>query len=585
MILQRLAEHYDRIHKQAQLPRPGRSLQDVSFCILLDDTGKFIDFEDVRWWDGKRWRPQTLEVPGGSKPTGDGFHPCFLWDHPEYLLGVSRNSGPASRATLAFKAFRDRHVSHQAKVDHPEFNAVCAFLTNWDPAHFEVYRTRLQHCLANFGVFRVQGRDHYVHEVVDEIRVARETKIVSGYCLVSGAFGGLARLHEPKIKGVEGAHTAGALLVSFNEPAFTSYSKEQGFNAPVSTAAMSKYTSALNALLKQRREVIGGLTLTWWTDGTPDAVDRLLDRILCSQEPITTDERPVVEPTNTSGPGGQPDHQAPANLPCLRYFVLGLDPNGAQLSVRLWRESSAADLAANLELYLQDMSMSSRAGAPGLRQVVAAMGNAERGTRGNLRGFESGYTSPAMIAQLISGILSGEAYPRFLLTLILQRIRSDGEVDQVRVCMLRAILARDAREAGRPEVIPFRLDPEFQGVAYLFGRFLACVEKLRSDRLDPNLAQRPRILNIAYACAGPRLALSRLLELRRSYLLRVPNESRTFYDQEIASAMISLSRLPQNFTATEQAVAVLGYFHQRQEWTINDDSYTFQEAASGCIVP
>ena len=47
----------------------------------------------------------------------------------------------------------------------------------------------------------------------------------------------IARLHEPKIKGVAGAQSAGALLVSFNAPAYESYGKSQSYNAPVGAAA------------------------------------------------------------------------------------------------------------------------------------------------------------------------------------------------------------------------------------------------------------------------------------------------------------------------------------------------------------
>jgi hypothetical protein len=59
---------------------------------------------------------------------------------------------------------------------------------------------------------------------------------VEAVCLVTGERGPVARLH-PSIKGVWGAQTAGASIVSFNLDAFTSYGHEQGDNAPVSEAA------------------------------------------------------------------------------------------------------------------------------------------------------------------------------------------------------------------------------------------------------------------------------------------------------------------------------------------------------------
>ena len=42
----------------------------------------------------------------------------------------------------------------------------------------------------------------------------------------------IARIHRT-IRGVPGAQSSGAALVSFNAPAFESYGKEQSYNAPV----------------------------------------------------------------------------------------------------------------------------------------------------------------------------------------------------------------------------------------------------------------------------------------------------------------------------------------------------------------
>ena len=60
-------------------------------------------------------------------------------------------------------------------------------------------------------------------------------------CLVTGSTGPTERLHTA-IKGVWGAQTSGANIVSFNLDAFTSYGKSQGANAPVGKSAAFAYT-------------------------------------------------------------------------------------------------------------------------------------------------------------------------------------------------------------------------------------------------------------------------------------------------------------------------------------------------------
>ena len=76
--------------------------------------------------------------------------------------------------------------------------------------------------------------------------------------LVSGKEDVIERLH-PSVKGVWGAQSSGASVVSFNLDAFSSYGKSQGGNAPVGKQAVFSYTTALNHLLakdsKQRIQV------------------------------------------------------------------------------------------------------------------------------------------------------------------------------------------------------------------------------------------------------------------------------------------------------------------------------------------
>lgn len=62
------------------------------------------------------------------------------------------------------------------------------------------------------------------------------------------AKGTACRLH-PAIKGVTGAQSSGASIVSFNADAFCSYGHEQGGNAPVGSYAAFAYAQALNYLL------------------------------------------------------------------------------------------------------------------------------------------------------------------------------------------------------------------------------------------------------------------------------------------------------------------------------------------------
>src|SRR5690606_27403240 len=153
----------------------------------------------------------------------------------------------------------------------------CAFLRTWDPGAFAP-DAETKDRLASFGVFRVDlgdGKPDFVHRrtAVREWwsrqqadTAGTETALMPS--LIDGCPARIARLHEPAIKGVWGAQTAGARLVSFNARAFESYGRENGDIAPVGEDQAFKYCTALNAILADpaRRTGIGDATVVWWSE-------------------------------------------------------------------------------------------------------------------------------------------------------------------------------------------------------------------------------------------------------------------------------------------------------------------------------
>ena len=114
MILQRLAEHYDRIaasgNEDSQLAPPGFSRQKISFCVVLEPDGRLNQFKSMQEKVGRALVATSMIVPGQTKPTGQGLNPCFLWDNVSYMLGWNSDPKKASRAIRSFDAFRKKHL-------------------------------------------------------------------------------------------------------------------------------------------------------------------------------------------------------------------------------------------------------------------------------------------------------------------------------------------------------------------------------------------------------------------------------------------------------------------------------------------
>ena len=293
MILQALNDLYERLKQDPgyQLPRPRWSLQKLSFRVVLTKAGDFHDIQeitDIRDHRKKRPQPGQRFVLGGTKKSGSGLNPGFLWDNARYMLGLVPEDKDPERVASEFGAFRRRHLDAEGQIGSPAFAAVCRFLRSWTPDRMREYLDGagegVREALGtHFGVFQIAGETSFVHEDPAVVRWWDEqpegtNDVPTGQCLVTGEVGPIARLHEPKIRGVIGAQGAGATLVGFNDNAYESYGKSQSFNAPVSESVAFRYTTALNAVLDgprapKHRIRIGDTTAVFWTDRPCDAED------------------------------------------------------------------------------------------------------------------------------------------------------------------------------------------------------------------------------------------------------------------------------------------------------------------------
>jgi CRISPR-associated protein Csd1 len=587
MILQRLAEHYDRIaaskNDDTQLAPPGFSRQKISFCVVLNPDGSLNQFKDERETSGRKSIGKEMIVPGQGKPPGQGLNPCFLWDNAAYMLGWCADPDPdkTARAALAFEEFLKKHLGLEDRIENPSFKTICTFLRNWSPEKAREHGDELSKIATNFGVFKIAGELRYVHEAVslpnesDEQAAASQSGATRAMCLVSGAIDEIARLHEPKIKGVGGAQSSGALLVSFNASAYESYGKSQSYNAPVGSTSAFKYANALNYLLSQRnrRVTLGDSTVVFWADHQTvleDALSEMFSEPLPNEGPIIEEDEERVRQARllltqlrdgTCANSIEPDNQP------TKFFLLGLSPNASRLSVRLWVETDAAELRKLLGWHLRDVAL-----ADGreyrlltLRRIVAATGRAEHDPKGRFEGFDTKATSPQLAGDLARSVLTGAAYPQSLLATMLRRIHSDGEVAYARVAAIKACLNRNSRLRGNPLEVKVKLDPAETNAAYNCGRLFALLEKVQTDSAGGELNTTIKDHYFSSASTTPALVFPRLFRLSQHHLAKLETGQKIYYDRRLGEVMGLIDQFPRQLALEDQGRFVIGYFHQRQE--------------------
>lgn len=573
MILQSLHALHDRLSAapEYRLPTPGFSLQKITFKVVLHPDGRLFGIEDARVINDGTPRPQQCLVPGGTKPSGSGLNPCFLWDNAAYMLGFAHDEGKRQRARDAFDAFRTRHVSLRSEVACPAFNAVCAFLTTWDPSKAESYPALIEAAQTGFGVFQLVGETSWVHEDPKIVawwlaHSAAESGSTSlGQCLITGNEAPLARLHD-KVKGLVGGQGAGSSLVGFNEEAFESYGKVQSFNAPVSEVAATRYMAALNAMLDgpkrdKHRMTLGDMTVVFWTDG-PSATEDIFARFaqMGSAYRDTTDPQDEGVRARLEAflralrVGREAYGELEADPDHTRFYLLGLSPNAGRVAVRLFHSDSLGVLLENLRCHHRDIALERRPSTgerrsePEFPPLWLLLAQTAR-TKEDI--------PPLLAGPLLRAMLSGAPYPEALYSAVVRRIRADRQIDYLRSCVLKGYLNRNLHME-----VSMSLDTERPEPAYRLGRLFAALEKTQKDALGEGLGKTIRDTYYGAASATPRTVFPRLLRVYQHHLGKLEGGRRVNRERLVQEILAPLDVLPAHLGLAEQGLFALGYYHQ-----------------------
>lgn len=581
MILQSLYRLYDRLvdDEAYDLAQPGFSPQKIAFKVVLSPEGSLHKIEDARVKNAKgKSITARMRVPGEAKPSGAGINPCFLWDNQTYLLGRQPNDKKEGFGKERFEAFRERHLEIEKEVDHPHFSAACRFLENWDPATIEEHSI-LEEVGTGFGVFQMIDSAAFVHDE-PEIRQWWKNNLPSNpvdsviqQCLLTGENGPIARLH-PKIKGVVGAQSAGASIVSFNDSAYESYGKSQSYNSPVSDAAAFRYATALNALLNgpmshRHRIRIGDTTCVFWTD-QPTELEQIFPELSQFGSAFIEDEsqdeglrKKLAIFVESLQAGREADVNLARDPEGTDFYLLGLAPNAARLSIRFFYQSSVSELLEKLRKHKSDSGI--------VRQFDKVVGKRlpdsefpawweflrETARRGD-------DPSPLLGGALLRSILEGSSYPEALLSAVIRRVLMEREINYLRAASIKAVLVRNHN-------IPIEnmLDPENKNIAYLHGRLFAVLEKIQEEghreQTGRNLDKTIRETYFSSACATPAAVFPRLEQLSTHHRRHLNPGRKTQFDKLIADIKWEQTGTPRTNNLEDQGLFILGYYHQRKD--------------------
>lgn len=568
MILQALTEYYRTLENSGQISPLGWGEAKVSYALCIGPEGALEQVVSLQTEQkkGKKTvlRPQIMRLPAPVKRTV-GIVPNFLCDNASYLLGAD-NKGKPQRTLECFQACKALHEELLDGVDSPAAQAVLAFFRTWQPeqaAGHPALADCWEELMAGGNlVFRHDGA--FVHEDALVRRAWDGHYRAEGdgpqmICLVTGEHGTVESTH-PSVKNVYGAQSSGAALVSFNAPAFCSYGKEQNYNAPTSKYAAFAYTTALNHLLSDREHVyrMGDTTVVCWARCGGDVYQNMMGWMFFGQEPAYTlsDLQSALKGL-CSGNAVELDG---ARLdPDMDFYILGLSPNAARLSVRFFLRNSFGAFLRNAQAHQQRLEIVKP--AYDKFDTIPMWKLLDETVNQNSRDKTP---APNMAGEVLRSVLTDTRYPATLLNGVALRIRAEHSVTRGRAAILKAYYLKNTHPDVPKEVLTVSLNPDSTNVPYNLGRLFSVLEAVQSSA-NPGINTTIKDKYFNSASATPAVVFPVLVNLAQKHLKKLDGGLRTYYDKQITGLLSKLGeRYPSRLNLPQQGSFQLGYYHQTQ---------------------
>ena len=573
MILQALNQYYEYLVQNGKLERTGWQPVKVSYALQIDENGQLLRVlplmrEEER---GKKkvMVPREMNLPAQVKRTA-GISANFLCDNATFVLGMD-DKGKPDRAMKCFQASRELHSELLKSVDSAPARAICRFFERWQPhaaMECEALQPFLQDIQAGANItFSYENgfvQDWPEIQRVWDDRFNTESDGEQMRCLVTGERVAPARLH-PSIKGVAGGQPMGTTLVGFNAPAYESFGRDggQGLNAPVGEKAAFAYGAALNYLISQREHCLrlSDTTVVFWAE---NGAENYATCFACMMgEDVALSDDDLNQALRDLAAGHSVTWQDADLNPDERFYVLGLAPNAARLTVRFFLQNTFGDFARNLQAHHDRMHIvkpdyDART-TLSFRQMLDETVNPKSRDKN---------PSPLLSGALVRSVLLGLSYPMLLLDQVELRIRAEHRITRGRAAIIKAILLRNTRETESynqyKEALCVELNEKTNYQPYLLGRLFAVLEGLQ-QAANPgiNATIRDRFFNSA--CATPGVVFPQLIKLAQAHLKKLDGGMAVYYNRQLGEILSRFdSDYPARLSLYDQGIFQLGYYHQVQ---------------------
>lgn len=573
MILQELVHYYERkaADPDSGIAPEGWEIKEIPFVIVIDQDGNFVQLEDTRSGEGKKKVGRRFLVPQDNGRTGSKFIPNLFWDKASYIFGFEELDKNAQIHLAAFKKMVDQKSKlYQGHTD------ICAVKKFYESSKFNQVKkdqkweecSKIPGCILSF---RLTGKNDLVcqnKELVEDNLDQESDDSVDGICLVTGQKAVISRTHT-KIKNLFNQKKYGPLVSFQINQGYDSYGKIKAYNAPTGKSSEFAYSTALNHLLRRdshQKMRVGDVTAVFWANKKDNPMEDIFAELF--NEPSKDDpdrNTNAVESLYKSPQHGYlaiEDHAT-------KFFVLGLSPNDARISVRFWLTGTVAEFAEKIRRHFDDIAIIHREYEPShlsifrLLVATALADNADN-------------IAPNLGGEVMRAALSDLPYPQTLLQGAIRRIRAEqakkdkrtgkllANVTYARAAIVKACLNRQNRfTQSNTKELTVSLDPDNTHPAYLLGRLFAILEKVQKDA-QPGINATIRDRFYGSFSSSPASVFAILMRLKNHHLAKLGEGSKTYYEKMIGDivALMPSSGVPAHLPLADQGRFAIGYYHQ-----------------------
>lgn len=561
MILKAL---YDYYHRSGDLPALGMELKEIGFVIVLDKDGNFLRFEDRRHIDKKSAPKFLVKKSVGRSRALVANH---LYDNSRYVFGYS-DKKDMKKTRECFDVFKAKvEELYDTFSDNEALKAVYNFYQQ-DPTTIvekmqgdTLWPDITKNLNKKYSIFSflLEGDKEIVaskSELINSEYDDNETSVRP--CLITGKH---SKTVEVTTATMIPGSQATAKLVAFQvNSGYDSYGKSKGHNAPISKEAEFAYTTVLNHLLRSdshNKFNIGSRTFLFWASSNSEASKASEDSLFALLGYVEGDDPnrriELVRSTFKSVFDGK----IPVDSDD-KFFILGLAPNSARISVVYWSELPLREFAGLISRHFEDMEIiDTRKDKKPYMSLYSILGSVSLGGK-------SSEVTPNLPEAVVKSIFQGLPYPYSLFQACIRRIRAEQSVNITRAAIIKACLNR-LNSNNKYNKIDIMLDKENQNQGYLCGRLFAVLDKIQKDASDIH-SIRERYMNSA--SSTPAMVFSTILNLSVHHSGKLDSKKQIFYEklkQEIIQK-IDANGLPARLDLQDQGRFFVGYYHQQQSF-------------------